>query len=110
VKLLLDENLSPRLSGSLSDLYPECVHVREVGLATASDDIVWQFAAEHGYVIVTKDADFNHRAFLLGAPPKVIWLRVGNACTADVAERLRRHGSEIAEFLQDEAAALLAIQ
>ncbi|MBI1956278.1 MAG: DUF5615 family PIN-like protein, partial [Acidobacteria bacterium] len=35
MKLLLDENLSPRLVERLNDLCPDCVHVREVGLERA---------------------------------------------------------------------------
>ena len=34
-----------------------------------------------GYTIVTKDADFRQRSFLLGPPPKVIWIGLGNCST-----------------------------
>jgi hypothetical protein len=34
------------------------------GSRSADDDAVWIFAASHGQSIVTKDADFNQRAFL----------------------------------------------
>ena len=75
MRLLLDQNLSPRLLTALAGLYPGSSHVREVGLQTADDDTVWQYAAEHGFAIVSKDADFHERSFLLGHPPKVIWIR-----------------------------------
>jgi len=45
VKLLLDQNLSPRLTSLIADIYPESTHVRDVGLAAASDDRVWDYAA-----------------------------------------------------------------
>jgi predicted nuclease of predicted toxin-antitoxin system len=45
--------------------------VRDVGLSTASDAAVWQYAAQHGFTIVTKDADFDQRSFLFSHPPKV---------------------------------------
>jgi predicted nuclease of predicted toxin-antitoxin system len=46
VKLLLDENISPRAVAALQELYPKTVHVRDVDLASAADQAVWSFAAE----------------------------------------------------------------
>ena len=48
MRLLLDQNLSPRLLTVLSDLYPGSTHVREVGMQAADDDTVWRYAAEQG--------------------------------------------------------------
>ena len=72
MRFLLDQNLSPRLLADLADLYPGSTHVRDVGLATADDNAVWRYAAEYGLTIVSKDADFHERSFVLGHPPKVI--------------------------------------
>ncbi|MBI1963006.1 MAG: DUF5615 family PIN-like protein [Candidatus Rokubacteria bacterium] len=82
MRLLLDQNLSPRLVPALADLFPDSTRVREVGLQAADDHAVWQYAAQHGFAIVSKDADFHERSFLLGPPPKVIWIRRGNCSTA----------------------------
>jgi len=38
MKLLLDQNLSPRLADRLADLFPDSSHVQRVGLDTATDD------------------------------------------------------------------------
>lgn len=38
-------------------------------------------------MVVSKDSDFRQLAFLFGPPPKVMWLRVGNASTARVPFR-----------------------
>ncbi len=86
MKLLLDENLSPTLAASLAELYVGITHVREVGLESAPDPEVWAYAADNSYAIVTKDADFHHRSFLNGHPPKVIWIRLGNCSTRAIAE------------------------
>lgn len=110
MKLLLDENLSPRLVELLQDLCSDVNHVRDVGLASASDDAVWSFAFANGRTIITKDEDFNQRAFLLGPPPKIVWLRVGNATTTEIAQLLRMHYKDIATFEQDPEAALLALK
>ncbi|MGQ0636802.1 MAG: DUF5615 family PIN-like protein [Planctomycetaceae bacterium] len=54
LNLLFDQNLSFRLVTELASLYPGSEHVRNVGLATADDETVWNFAAANGFVIVTK--------------------------------------------------------
>lgn len=72
MKLLFDQNLSHRLVGQLAVEYPGSSHVRDAGLATAPDPAVWAFAASNGFVIVSKDTDFQQRALLLGHPPKVV--------------------------------------
>jgi Domain of unknown function (DUF5615) len=48
VRLLLDQNLSPRLVRALADLFPGSTHVRDVGLSRATDDAVWNYAAPLG--------------------------------------------------------------
>jgi predicted nuclease of predicted toxin-antitoxin system len=37
MKLLFDQNLSPRLPRILIDIYPESIHVRELNLRDATD-------------------------------------------------------------------------
>jgi predicted nuclease of predicted toxin-antitoxin system len=44
----------------------------------ASDADIWEYAKKHDLTIVTKDSDFSGRILLLGAPPKIIHLRIGN--------------------------------
>lgn len=109
MRLLFDQNLSPRLVRLLSDVYPSCSHVYDLGMDRASDTEVWNYAAEHGYAIVSKDADFHQRSLLLGAPPKVIWLRQGNCSVADTATLLRERFVVIERFDANEEAAFLAL-
>lgn len=109
MKLLLDENLSQRLVALIDDLYPESRHVEDCGLASASDDEVWLFAAERGFDIVSKDSDFAERSALQGSPPKVIWLRTGN-CTSDLAlGALRSAFPQILAFLTSKAESCLVL-
>ena len=70
MKLLFDENLAPRLVAQVIDLFPGSEHVRNVGLATADDAAVWEYAKAGGFAIVSKDADFRQLSFLYGSPPK----------------------------------------
>ena len=75
----------------------------------AVDGLVWDHARDHGFMIVSKDNDFRQRSFLDGAPPKVIWLRVGNAGTAAIAGLLRREQARIGAFGLDVEGALLVL-
>ena len=76
----------------LAELYPGSVHVRQLNLQAADDEAVWRHAAEGGFAIVTKDDDFRQRGFVRGAPPKVIWVRLGN-CTTDAVEAVLARGT-----------------
>jgi predicted nuclease of predicted toxin-antitoxin system len=98
MKLLFDQNLSPRLPRLLADIYPGSVHVREVGLRDADDGAVWGYAGLNGFTIVSKDSDFQQRSLLYGSPPKVVWLRVGNCPVGTVEEVLRKYSVAIHTF------------
>ncbi|MEI6654219.1 MAG: DUF5615 family PIN-like protein [Verrucomicrobiota bacterium] len=71
MKLLFDENLSPKLPGLLAALFPHSVHARECGLrACLSDEDVWDYARNNGFAIILKDSDLQQRSLLYGPPPK----------------------------------------
>ena len=109
MKLLFDQNLSPRLASQLSEHFPGSAHIRDLDMASASDTVVWEYAAENGFAILSKDADFHQRSLLLGHPPKVVWVRLGNCTTDQVRELLISRVSEIRSFLDDAEAAFLAL-
>lgn len=109
MKLLFDQNLAPRLAHDLADLYPGSEHVRDVGLAEADDASVWTYAERNGFAIVSKDSDFQARSFLLGAPPKVVWIRAGNCPVSTIERLLRTHSAAVHTFDDDESASLLII-
>ncbi len=109
MKLLFDQNLSHRLTRSLSDVYCDCRHARHVGLKEAPDSQVWQFARNNGYTIVSKDSDFHQRSLLYGFPPKIVWVRLGNCSTKAVEKVLRAHCDELKRFHADETATFLII-
>ena len=98
MKLLFDENLSPRLARALDDLFPDSMHVESCGLGSATDAKIWEFATQRGLVIVTRDFDFHDRSVRLGAPPKVIWLRLGNCPTARAETVTRAFAERIYDF------------
>ena len=110
MKLLFDENLSPRLIRRLAELFPESQHVDLVGLHGRTDRTVWDYAGLHRFTIVSKDNDFRQLSFLKGPPPKVVWLSVGNAGTDLIGALLERSHQRIAAFLDDPEAGLLVLE
>ena len=98
MKLLFDENLSPKLVQRMASLFPDSAHVHEYGLGATDDGTIWQFAAARGFAIVSKDLDFYDRSILIGGPPKLIWLRTGNCSTAQVENLLSTFAAEIVHF------------
>jgi predicted nuclease of predicted toxin-antitoxin system len=71
--------------------------------------VIWQYAGDNGFAIVSKDEDFHRLSILRGPPPKVIWIRLGNCLTEDVIRLLRRRHSEIQAFFAHDDAAFLAV-
>ena len=109
MRLLFDNNLSPRLVDLLADLFPDSIHVRSIEFQKASDQEIWDYAKASKYVIASKDTDFHQRSFLYGAPPKVIWIRRGNCSTGEIVELIRTLSPEIESFDKDQDASFLVI-
>jgi predicted nuclease of predicted toxin-antitoxin system len=109
VRFLFDQNLSRHLVGQLRDSVPDCQHVTDVGLDTATDEEIWSHARESDLVICSKDSDFRQLAFLHGPPPKVVWLRLGNASTSEIHRVIVDHLDVIEAFVESEDEALLVL-
>lgn len=101
MKLLFDHNISPRLIERLKDAYPDANHVSLLDMDQVSDEFIWKYARKNGYIIVTKDSDFNDLTVLHGFPPKVIWLQIGNCKTFEIEALLRINYVNINEFISD---------
>ena len=110
VALLFDAHLSPRLVADLRTTFPGSAHVATVGLLEAADDEIREFARERGYVVVTKDRGFRDVAAVRGGPPKVIWLRVGNATTETIAGLLESVADQVGSFVDDNVARVLVLR
>ncbi len=109
MKLLFDENLSARLVTGLASEYPGSAHVRNVDLRGAEDHRIWDYARTNGFTIVSKDTDFRERSYVEGFPPKIIWLDVGNAGTAAIADLLRGERQRIERFQAMDELSLLIL-
>jgi predicted nuclease of predicted toxin-antitoxin system len=110
VRLLLDENLSEAPLAPLADLFPDSLHVRALGRSGASDLEVWRLAQAHDCVLVTRDEDFVRYSVLRGAPPKVVWLAVGNCGNATLISLLRNHAADLREFAAQTETTFLVVR
>ena len=99
MKLLFDQNISPKIIKHLSGPFPGAKQVRHVGLEDASDLQIFEFAKINKLAIVTFDSDFVDLSIVRGTPPKIIWIKTGNLTTKSVAELLNKNIKLINEFL-----------
>ena len=109
MKLLFDHNLSPRLVVRLADCYPNSQHVFLLNMGEADDRDIWDYALQYGYVVVTKDSDYNDLSLVRGFPPKVVWICRGNCSTAEIEVLLRSRTKSVAEFVQDSSSGVLTL-
>ncbi len=59
MKLLLDANLSWRLTKKLESHFNDCHHVDNIGISLPAKDIeIWKFATVNDFIIFTNDDDF----------------------------------------------------
>ena len=110
MKLLLDQNLSDKIPSKIQDLYPETTHVKWLQLERAGDQQIWDFAAQNGFVIVSKDSDFYQRSLVLGHPPKFVYMQFGNCRTGEIVTALRENFSVLQEFDADELSSVLVLR
>jgi predicted nuclease of predicted toxin-antitoxin system len=78
MRFLVDAQLPPALARWLKDRGHDAEHVFDVGMASADDRDVWNYARSIGAVIVSKDEDFANRRAVDASGPSVIWIRRGN--------------------------------
>jgi predicted nuclease of predicted toxin-antitoxin system len=100
MKLFIDNNLSHKLVESLQPFFSGIVHIKDTLGVLADDNTIWLFAKKEGYVILTKDNDFDERARLFGCPPKIIHLICGNRTTKDILNMIISNLEEIEKFTE----------
>jgi predicted nuclease of predicted toxin-antitoxin system len=100
LKFLIDQNLPVGLTEVLSALGHEAIHVKQLGLSTASDQLIWRTAESLGAVIVSKDGDFI--GFARGAAgTALVRLRVGNCANAALYDIVRRAWAGVVDRLTE---------
>jgi predicted nuclease of predicted toxin-antitoxin system len=109
VRLLIDENLSPRLARRLCDVFPGIASVREIGLRGAPDTQIVRHAAANGWCVVTADARFTAALPKWPPPPMVIHVAMHNPTTTAVEHLLRLERERIRAFLRGGQGLVLTI-
>ncbi len=109
MKLLFDENLSPKMVIALADVFPDSAHVDRIGLGGDSDDDVWRYAKENSFMIVSKDSDFYEKSILYGHPPKVILIKCGNSTNRQIQLILRNKVALITTFYENDGVSFIRI-
>ncbi|MBA4293026.1 hypothetical protein C0431_08645 [bacterium] len=108
MNLILDANISRRLIPLLATFADSIEHVSVIGI-NPTDREIWDYAIAHNKVIVTKDNDFDHLAFLLAPPGKVIRITLGNCTTESIAILMRTEVNRIELFAKNQEESLLTI-
>lgn len=109
MKLLFDQNISPKIVKQIESEFPDSKQVRHVSLEDASDGAIFDYAKKHNFAIVTFDADFVDLNVVRGIPPKIIWLKTGNLTTKSISELLKNNISTIHNFLESTEEDILEI-
>ena len=110
MKLLLDENLSRRLVPFLVRDYPGTSQVILLGMEQASDMALWRYAKQEGFVIVTRDADFQEIAMVHGHPPSVIWLKAENPSKAVTLKLLLDYREHMIQALETDGLGIVELR
>jgi len=110
MKLLLDENISLKLVKFLQKDFPESSHISFLDMQGSTDTQIWEFAKQEHYIIVSKDNDFRQRSFLLGFPPKVIWLSIGNSGINEIKNLLLSNIAIVEHFFHNANEGLLVLE
>jgi predicted nuclease of predicted toxin-antitoxin system len=92
---LIDQQLPPALTGWLQSRGHEATHVRNIGLRDADDVTIWRHAEAMGAIVVTKDMDFVTMRSRALTGPTIVWLRIGNVTTPDLAVWLEMNWVDI---------------
>ena len=108
MRILVDQNLPPRLLPRLEAGFPGSVHVNSVGLGGARDIELWRYAVTHSFDIMSRDEDLAMLAVRRAEDVCVFWVRLGNlalrsllaAIEASLAEVHRALGTRTLRIIE----------
>lgn len=81
MRFLVDQQLPPLLAEALKDAGHDAVHIRDLGLSTASDHAIWAEARQTMTVVISRDEDFVRLVRDPGGA-RLVWIRLGNCTNA----------------------------
>ena len=63
--------------------------IRDLGLHTAKDRVIYEAARKSQAVVMTKDSDFMSLSRAFGTPPQILWITCGNTSNAFLQKILK---------------------
>jgi len=66
MKHLFDQNLSPQLTQKLADIFPNSIHIRNIGMRDATDTEIWNYAKQNDFRLCQRIRTFNSAACFTG--------------------------------------------
>ena len=100
MKFLIDNALSPIIAQGLQKAGFEAIHVRDIGLHSASDPVIFEHAFKNDQIIISAGTDFGTLLALQQSPkPSVILFRTSNKHPQYQLSLLASHISEIKDTL-----------
>jgi predicted nuclease of predicted toxin-antitoxin system len=108
VRILLDQNLSPKLIRRLADVFPGLETVYDHNLIGASDPVIFDWARKLQFsALISADRDFIRIVERVGPPPKVIRIERCAFPSRIIEQIIRGDAIRIQEFLSSERTVLL---
>jgi predicted nuclease of predicted toxin-antitoxin system len=92
---LVDARLPAALARWIVASGYHALHMSDVGMSSASDGVIWTYAAERAAIIVTKDEDFARRRILSIGGPNILWLRIRNTRKQELLLRFSVQFAEV---------------
>lgn len=93
----------------LTPIFPGCRHVAQFGLLTAGDPIIHAHARAEGLTILSKDDDFRAMIERAGPPPKLLFIRLGNVSTREIATAIIAREADVRAFLAAPSRGIMVI-
>jgi len=100
MKFLIDNALSPIIAEGLQKAGFEAIHVRDIGLRSAADSVIFEHAFKNDRIIISADTDFGTLlALRQTSKPSVILFRCTDKRPTSQLALLLSHLSEIKDAL-----------
>ena len=109
MKFLIDNNLSPLLADALEAAGHDAVHLRDLGMQAATDDVVLEHARADERILVSADTDFGGLLARSGAstPSVILIRRLAGRRAAEHAAIILANLDQVAEDLAAGAVVVL---
>lgn len=99
----IDMNLPPKLAVWLNEWFSVIAKsFSQLGFHSSNDIDIFKKASLQVNIIIitTKDIDFSELQKILGSPPKIMYLNIGNVTNEQLKQIIRQHFLEAFELLR----------